>query len=102
MGINGEMQEIRAEQKAKEQEAMEQARIERHAERIAREQAIKFIVNATVHECRDRAPTEYGNYDDGFHDGFIACLQALTSSYGMSWDLLMDKVKAELGLYRCP
>ena len=102
MGINGEMQEIRAEQEAKREAEMEQARIERHAERIAREKAIKFIVNAMVHECRDREPTEYGNYEDGFHDGFTACLQALTNSHGMSWDLLMDKVKAELGLYRCP
>ncbi len=102
MGINGEMQEMRAEQAAKEKEAMEQARIERHAERIAREQAKAFIVEAMVHECRDRGPSEPEEYDKGFHDGYTSCLMDLARENGLSWAKLADDALRELGLYRCP
>lgn len=99
MGIYGELEEMSEEQKQKE---ADKARVERVAERIAREKASAFIVTGLVHECRDREPADWPQYDNGFHDGFVACLQRLAHVNEMEWRCLVEKAKEELGLYRCP
>lgn len=91
MGIYGEIQEMRAEDESKAR---------RQAERSAG--ARKFAAEAIVHECRDREPADSDAYDEGYHDGYMACLKDMCEAAGIRWADVMDEAMAAMGLYRCP
>lgn len=91
MGIYGEIQEMRA-----EDENRARLRTERSAG------ARKFAAEAIIHECRDREPADSDAYDEGYHDGYMACLKDMCEAAGIRWADVMDEAMAAMGLYRCP